>query len=538
LGNELRNFKFFEVLNNLRKMTSARLCDGSAPCGPNGAPCHPHVKDVHTKVEEYKVPFWRAWNIAPHLSQQAAQYNLSSSAIAVFIMDLDIYSPEPAWAKDFSNAVGFIGAATGMLIMGVAGDLFGRRKALLFTLVVCALGVFIAGFAAGTITSAYIVVIVGKFISGVGAGGLYPLGGCLAVEAAKGTGARKVDTSAWVLSNQIPGKTWPYIVALIFSPASDQVSFRAIFFGGILLCFLCGFLSPRTRELSFMAQGHIHKGHVDSAFQHDIWACKWLRALVGTAGTWFLFDVANYGIELATPDLVDDVFGASDSIPEKAGESLAVLYSAIFGAAFSIIWIRQRWSIKWLEIVGFLLSMLMCIIMALSYHFKWSPGIQFMLLCFIQVTLMIPNITTYVVPLLTYPTLIRCSYHGWSAFSGKLGAALGAYVVPFVQRSAWGFEGVFWIMAAVCGVGAVFCFFFLKDPPSWEDFLASDPGSGLPSVDRVSMATNESAQTIPTLIGSTVTETDDGDCRDQIEQVVTTPKVAAEIINTVTLARV
>ena len=82
--------------------------------------------------------------------------------------------------------------------MGPAGDLFGRRKALLFTLAVCAFGVFIAGCAAGSITSAYTIVLVGKFISGIGAGGLYPLGGCLAVESARGTGARKVDTSAWV----------------------------------------------------------------------------------------------------------------------------------------------------------------------------------------------------------------------------------------------------------------------------------------------------------------------------------------------------
>jgi hypothetical protein len=43
-----------------------------------------------------KIPFWRRWNIAPHLSQQAAQYNLSSSAMAIFIMKMDVYTPEPS----------------------------------------------------------------------------------------------------------------------------------------------------------------------------------------------------------------------------------------------------------------------------------------------------------------------------------------------------------------------------------------------------------------------------------------------------------
>jgi MFS family permease len=319
------------------------------------------------------------------------------------------------WSKGVSGAIGFVGAAIGMLIMGVCGDLFGRRKALLFTLFVCAFGAFIAGCAAGTTTSAFVIVIVGKCIAGIGAGGLYPLGGCLAVERAKGIGANKVDTSAWVLSNQIPGKTWPYIVALIFSTCSHQVTFRAVFFGGIIVCFLCGFCAPTEDELGDLSKGSLRTGgRVDNHFTAGLTDRKWWWALVGTGGTWFLFDVVNYGTELATPDLVDEVFGDHDkSIAEESGESLAVLYGGIFGAAFSILWIRQRWSIKWLEILGFMLSMVVCMIMASAFQFNWPTGVKFTFLCVLQATLMIPNVTTYVAPLLTYPTRIRSSFNGW-----------------------------------------------------------------------------------------------------------------------------
>jgi hypothetical protein len=68
-----------------------------------------------------------------------------------------------------------------------------------------------------------------------------------------------------------------------------------------------------------------------------------------------------------------------------------------------------------------------------------------------------------------------------SAFLGKLGAAVGAYSFPVISDSSWGYQGVFWINAGVCLAGAVFCFFLLQDPPSWEDFLASQMTEASPN---------------------------------------------------------
>ena len=314
-------------------------------------------------------------------------------------------------------------------------------------------------------------IIVGKFIAGVGAGGLYPLGGALSVEKTKDGGEQKLTASAWVISNQILGKTYPYLVALIFSGCSHQVSFRAIFFCGMIVNFLCGFCAPRTSELSLEAQGAVVQNRIrseqiyedvvddshsqirsqeqahaqineqeESAFKKSLKDKKWLRALIGTGGTWFLFDVANYGVELHTPDLVAEIFGDANDIPSKVGQSLSILYFGVFGAAFSILWIRQRWSIKWLEIVGFVLSAFCCLLMAFAYQFEWSKWVKFGLLMLIQAALFIPNVTTYVLPLLTYPQEIRCSYHGLSAFLGKCGAAAGAYITPVLARSDWGLK--------------------------------------------------------------------------------------------------
>ncbi|MDA8038663.1 MAG: MFS transporter, partial [Actinomycetota bacterium] len=74
-----------------------------------------------------------------------------------------------------------------------------------------------------------------------------------------------------------------------------------------------------------------------------------------------------------------------------------------------------------------------------------------------------PNETTFVYPSEIFPTAIRGTGDGISAAGGKLGAFLGALVVPHLLKAA-GITGVMGVMAAVSVIGVVLTLVALPEP--------------------------------------------------------------------------
>jgi len=68
------------------------------------------------------------------------------------------------------------------------------------------------------------------------------------------------------------------------------------------------------------------------------------------------------------------------------------------------------------------------------------------------------NVTTYVVAAETYPTELRATCHGLSAFMGKAGALLATVI--FHNMST---EAIFWVCGAVSVIGVLLTFVFTVD---------------------------------------------------------------------------
>ena len=126
------------------------------------------------------------------LSNLGIQYNFAAVTVALALMQppsLPAGSPEAAYPRSLSQesllkSLVFAGATLGQLVMGYAGDAWGRRKAMIFTnfLTVCgALGS--ALFTWGDAESVYSILMACRFVLGVGVGGKYPLAATIRSEA-------------------------------------------------------------------------------------------------------------------------------------------------------------------------------------------------------------------------------------------------------------------------------------------------------------------------------------------------------------------
>ena len=177
-----------------------------------------------------------------------------------------------------------------------------------------------------------------------------------------------------------------------------------------------------------------------------------LLRLVGTAGSWFLLDVAFYGNSVSSP-LILKQLEPQGTLLTHTLTSLAIFVVAAFPGYWTAVWLMDRIGRKRIQWQGFTM-------MALAFGaIGLIPGAAtdtapFLVLFGISYFFVEfgPNVTTFVCPSEVFPTSVRGIGDGISAGSGKFGAFLGALIVPHLLKSI-GISGVMEIMAVVSLVG-------------------------------------------------------------------------------------
>ena len=90
---------------------------------------------------------------------------------------------QAAWVSATSTSLIFVGSVIGQTVMGYAGDVMGRNEAALLTIALATIGALgSAWLSVGSSASVYAIIIVFRFILGIGAGGMYPLSAIKAAE--------------------------------------------------------------------------------------------------------------------------------------------------------------------------------------------------------------------------------------------------------------------------------------------------------------------------------------------------------------------
>eukprot|EP00916_Digyalum_oweni_P013902 GHVL01022725.1.p1 GENE.GHVL01022725.1~~GHVL01022725.1.p1 ORF type:complete len:397 (+),score=106.83 GHVL01022725.1:523-1713(+) len=203
---------------------------------------------------------------------------------------------------------------------------------------------------------------------------------------------------------------------------------------------------------------------------------KYKYTLIGSSLSWFLLDITFYGLgsfKSSEYSKYATVTGTvTDTVTNETYFSLFIALIALPGYLFSVFFIDRIGSVR-LQKLGFLMMSLCFTVQAIIWNFVPSNSNLFF---FNQIFLAFsfffsnfgPNSTTFIIPAIKFPILIRATCHGISAASGKLGGALGAYALPPVSEN-FGQKSICIISATVSIIGYFVTVLFIDNDVQEED---------------------------------------------------------------------
>jgi PHS family inorganic phosphate transporter-like MFS transporter len=164
-----------------------------------------------------------------------------------------------------------------------------------------------------------------------------------------------------------------------------------------------------------------------------------VRKLLGTAGTWFLFDVLFYGNTLFQPIVIEAAFGARETsdpqhlLQRTAVDSLVLASIALPGYAVAgLVMGKKTCGIaqtpRFVMLQGF--AAMAVLYFVIGVYWKSLRHFPVLLVFLYGLTFFFanygPNTSTFVLPSIVYSAECRSTFNGLSAAAGKLGALVGA----------------------------------------------------------------------------------------------------------------
>ncbi len=402
-----------------------------------------------------------------------------TDAYDLFIIGIASTLIKPEWhlgsaqlsvLNSMTLAASFIGA----FVFGRIADVIGRKR--VYWLVAA---IMVVGAIGSALAPAFWVLIAFRFVLGVGVGGDYPVSAVLMSEYANRKDRGKLVGT--VFSTQALGLIVGPLVALALlgGGVSHSMAWRVMLGLGAVPAAAVLYLrsrmpeSPRyvaqvqgrhdhaARQALDVAQGALGSVQPDArGARHGMglraFLCKrrYLVMLIGTAGTWFLFDYAYYGNTISTPQILKLVAPHASLIATTSLQLAIFVVAALPGYLLAIARM-DRIGHRKLQWIGFTMMALCFAVIGLV------PGVTTTVAPFLIVYGVSyffaefgPNTTTFVLPAELYPISMRATGHGISAGTAKVGAFIGVFVFPFFQ-SALGLRGTLIVTAVISLAGAL-----------------------------------------------------------------------------------
>lgn len=348
----------------------------------------------------------------------------------------------------FLNGISLAAAAFGAVVFGWLADKLGRKKMYGIEVLILFFGAL--GSAAAP---SFTWLLISRIIIGFGIGGDYPTSAVVASEFSnrKNRGFLVLLIFAMQALGLIVG---PMIAALFFAlHMPSAVAWRLLLALGAIPALSVFYLRRRIAETPryLLSKNKIEApfevsrvvsdltGYQDQVpaarFQaQKLFSSKWMKCLFGTAGAWFLLDVALYGNGVSSMMIMNAISPHTTLLTHTLLSTLLFLCFALPGYWCAAKYV-DRIGRKRLQLLGFFAIAICYLGIALIpniNNYLWAFiglfGLSFFFINFG------PNATTFLIPSEIYPTNIRARAHGISAAIGKVGAFLGALLLPFLLK--------------------------------------------------------------------------------------------------------
>ena len=398
-----------------------------------------------------------------------------TDAYDLFIIGIASTLIEQQWNLDSGqlallNSTMLAAAFLGAFVFGRFADILGRKR--VYWLVAA---IMVVGALGSALSPSFWVLIVFRFVLGVGVGGDYPVSAVLMSEYANRRDRGKLV--GMVFSTQALGLiVGPLIaLALLGGGVSGALSWRIMLGLGAIPAAAVVYLrrkmpeSPRYQaqiqgrhEAAVLGLARFSEGQVIArpapAITHRMGLRsfltnrRWLVTLAGTAGCWFLLDYAYYGNTISTPQILGLISPHASTMTKIALQLAIFVVAAVPGYLLGTARM-DRIGHRRLQLIGFAMMALCFAVIGLV------PGLTTAVVPFLLVygvsyffTEFGPNMTTFVMPSEVFPVTMRATGHGISAGIGKLGAFIGVFLFPLLQ-SSFGLRGTLLLTAGISVLG-------------------------------------------------------------------------------------
>ena len=388
-----------------------------------------------------------------------------ATVAAILVTQWHLSTSQVSWVT--GSAI--LGAFFGAFIFGRIADVFGRKT--IYTVVAA---IMILGSIASALAPSFVFLVIARFVLGLGIGGDYPVSAVLMSEYANRKDRGRLV--GMVFSMQAVGLVVGPLVALLFLSlgVSDSLTWRLLLGLGAVPAAAVIYLrarmpeSPRFQasvkhddakaglDLHEFTGGEIdatavaRTSHRRMSLGEFLKNRRMLLLVLGTAGSWFLFDYAYYGNTLSLPSILKEV-SPNATLEVKLLLTLAIFVVFAVPGYLLAVWKMDKIGHKRLQMIGFAV-MALCFLVLSAVPALTTTVAPFIAIFGISYlfTEFGPNTTTFVLPSEVFPVEMRTTGHGIAAGIGKLGAFVGVFLVPHLQ-SSWGLRG----MLVVAGGAAV-----------------------------------------------------------------------------------
>lgn len=186
--------------------------------------------------------------------------------------------------------------------------------------------------------------------------------------------------------------------------------------------------------------------------------------LLGTAGSWFVFDVVFYGNVIFTPFMLESLFSNIDFSIEKIrlAEFSSIIYILALPGLYLASFYSDYFGRKNIQIIGFTACAVLFFSLAATMHLLSETMMFALYLLSFFFYNFGPNATTFCLPAETFAKEDRSFFNGVSAAVGKMGAVIGASLFK-VLLDDYGLRYTFLVCAIICLTGTATTVFFVKD---------------------------------------------------------------------------
>ena len=379
------------------------------------------------------------------------------------------------------NSISLLSSVFGAILFGKLMDQLGRKAMYGFEVALLVLGAVASAFSQN-----FTELLIFRIVVGIGVGGDYATSAVITSEYANQRDRGRLIGTVFAMQGfgLLAGPLFASI--LLATGVTHDVAWRIMLAFGAIPAASVVYLRRRIKETPRFTM------HVQGDAKSTAEAIKWttgeivdlsdslsparnrakarlsdprfVKRLIGTAGTWLLMDVAFYGNGVSSQVILKALFGAKATLLHNT--VVAALIFLIFAVPgyWVAVFLMDRIGRKRIQWQGFLamaigygLIMVVPKIVEVPVLFLVIYGITYF---FIEFG---PNETTFVYPSEIFPTSIRGTADGVSAAGGKIGAFIAALLMPTVVKD-FGLPDTMGILAVVSILGVLLTLWSLPEP--------------------------------------------------------------------------